>query len=307
MQTDTDIYFQERPIMIKEKAHAKINLSLDVTGRRDNGYHEVRMIMQTLDLCDELTFSRIEKGSGIILKTNSDVLNSEQDAGQDNLIVKAVNRISQYTGTAIDVEITLDKNIPIAAGMAGGSADAAATLRGINRLFELGLSDDTLCEIAVKIGADVPFCVREGIYLSEGIGEVLTKLPKLSKTPVVICKPDIFVSTKDVYGAFDSMPCSAHPDVDAMLEAVNNDDIMTITGLMGNVLEPVTVSMHPVISKIEEEMENAGAIKAIMSGSGPTVFGIFDSLEKAKAAADKLHEIYPDYSVCSTGFFNPGF
>lgn len=291
--------------MIIEKAHAKINLSLDITGRRENGYHEVRMIMQTLELCDELSFSRLPEGSGIILKTNSEVLNGEQDSGQDNLIVKAIKKLSEYTGRELDVEAVLDKHIPIAAGMAGGSADAAAALRGVNALYELGLSTETLCEIAVKIGADVPFCVREGIYLSEGIGEVLTVLPALDKVNVTICKPDIFVSTKDVYTAFDGIECTDHPDVDKMIEAVKENNIGTIVSLMKNVLEPVTVSMHPVINEIESRMEEAGAVKAVMSGSGPTVFGIFEDFERAKKAEADLKKIYPEYSVMATQFYNP--
>lgn len=291
--------------MIKEKAHAKINLSLDVTGRRENGYHEVRMIMQTLELHDELSFEKLAEGSGIKLVTNSEVLSTEQDAGQDNLIVKAIKKLADYTGKSFDVKVVLDKHIPIAAGMAGGSADAAATLRGVNSLFDLGLTIDELCDIAVKIGADVPFCVREGLYLSEGIGEILTELPALDKVNVTICKPDIFVSTKDVYTAFDSVECTEHPDVDGMLDAVKENDIETIVSLMKNVLEPVTVSMHAVIKDIEANMEKAGAVNAIMSGSGPTVFGIFRDFGSAETAEKILKEIYPDYSVMATQFYNP--
>lgn len=294
--------------MVQERAHAKINLALDITGRRANGYHEVRMIMQTLKLSDELSFvKRIPgDGKGVILRTDSEMLNGEQQEGQDNLITKAARKLSEYTGRDFDVNITLNKKIPIAAGMAGGSADAAATLRGLNRLYELNLSMDELCEIGVKIGADVPFCVREGLYLAEGIGEVLTKLPALSETPVTICKPCFNVSTKDVYTAFDSKVCESHPDVDGMLSAISEGDINKVTAFLGNVLEPVTVSMHSEIKTIKEDMIiKGGAVRAMMSGSGPTVFGIFESDDKAGFAQNCLSNIYPDYEVVATGFYNP--
>lgn len=294
--------------MITEKAHAKINLALDITGRRENGYHEVRMIMQTLDLFDELSFvSRNQgDGKGVLLSTDSETLNVEQQGGQDNLIMKAARKLSEYTGREFDVNITLNKKIPIAAGMAGGSADAAATLRGLNRLYELNLSMDELCEIGVKIGADVPFCVREGLYLAEGIGEVLTKLPALPRTPVTICKPNFAVSTKDVYTAFDKKTCESHPDVDGMLNAIGEGNLNKVTALLGNVLEPVTVSMHSEINTIKEDMvKKGGAVKAMMSGSGPTVFGIFGSDNEAKSAEECLRKIYTDYEVVATSFYNP--
>lgn len=290
--------------MIFEQAHAKINLSLDVTGKREDGYHLVRMIMQTLELCDDLSFAKGELGSGIRLVTNNDELNAEQSGGKDNLIVKAVKRLEEYTGRKLDVEIKLDKYIPLAAGMAGGSADAAATLRGVNRLYELNLTDDELCEIGVKIGADVPFCVRGGLMLCEGIGEMLTKLQPLQKLPVVICKPNVSVSTPMVYKMYDEMNNIPHPDVDRMLAGIENYDYKTVVDLMKNSLEPVTVSIHPVINEIEKNIENLGALKAMMSGSGPTVFGIFESQSDAVEATKKLKEIYPEYFVCVTTFHN---
>lgn len=289
---------------VYEQAHAKINLSLDVLGRRENGYHEVKMIMQTLNLCDDLTFEKLSAGEGVRLYTNSDMLNAEQASGTDNLIIKAAKKLSEYTNQSFDVKITLNKYIPIAAGMAGGSADAAATLRGLNKLFELGLSVDALKEIAVKIGADVPFCVTGGLALSEGIGEILTQLSPLPSLPVVICKPNVFVSTKDVYQAFDSEDKVNHPDVDRMVDAIKKYDYKTVVSLMGNVLEPVTVSTHPVISEIEKAIEDNGALRAMMSGSGPTVFGLFESVSKAQEAALKLKAIYPEFDVEATAFHN---
>lgn len=290
--------------MIYEQAHAKINLSLDVTGKREDGYHLVRMIMQTLELCDDLSFEKGESGTGIVLTTNNDILNEEQDNGKDNLIVKAVKKLEEYTGRKLDVRIKLSKYIPLAAGMAGGSADAAATLRGVNRLYELGLTTEELCKIAVKIGADVPFCVEGGLMLCEGIGELLTRLEPLQKLPVVICKPNVFVSTPMVYKMYDGMSDICHPDVDRMLGAIERYEYKTVVESMKNALEPVTVSIHPIISEIEESLEKTGALKAMMSGSGPTVFGIFESMNDAKASAEKLRTIYPDYFVCVTTFHN---
>lgn len=291
-------------MILYEKARAKVNLSLDITGRRENGYHDVRMIMQTLELCDDLSFEKGEEGTGITLVMDSEVLNDEQAQGGTNLIVKAIRLLSEKTGRSFDVKVNLSKNIPIAAGLAGGSADAAAALRGINRLFELGLSTDELKEIGVKIGADVPFCVDGGLCLSEGIGEILTKLTPLPSHPTVICKPNVFVSTKDVYQAFDKTDEHEHPDVDGMLKAIEMYDAEAVAGLLKNILEPVTVKMHPVITDIEQHMKEFDAVNAIMSGSGPTVFGLYNSVKEADEAALKLKKIYPDFEIYSTRFDN---
>lgn len=284
--------------MIKETAYAKVNLSLDVTGLRPNGYHEVKMVMQTLGIYDLLSFDKIDKG--VELTTDSELLNNESSQGQDNIIIKAYNAITKYTNKDLGVKITLEKHIPIAAGMAGGSTDAAATLRGINKLYDLGLSMDQLREIAVTIGADVPFCVEGGSMLSEGIGEVLTPLTPAKDLNLLICKPDLFVSTKEVYGRFDALSDVAHPDVDGMVEALNTKAYEKIPALLGNVLELVTGSLYPIIGDIEKAMINAGAINSIMSGSGPTVFGIFDDTDSCKCAEAKLKELYPDYFVQAT-------
>lgn len=284
--------------MIFEKAHAKINLSLDITGKRENGYHDVRMIMQTLELCDVLSFEKGE--SGVRLTTDDEMLNKEQAEGSDNLIIKAANKLSEAVGRTFDVNISLKKNIPIAAGMAGGSADAAAALRGLNRLFDLGLSNDELREIAVKIGADVPFCVEGGLSLCEGIGEQLTPLTGPKNLKVLICKPNIFVSTKDVYIAYDKETNPYHPDVDEMAEALKKEDILKTAKLLGNTLESVTKKAHPVIGKIEKSMLDAGALNSIMTGSGPTVFGIFNDEDLLLKGERKLKESYPDFFVGRT-------
>ena len=284
--------------MIFEKAHAKINLSLDITGKRENGYHDVRMIMQTLDLCDELSFEKGE--SGVRLTTDDEMLNKEQSEGSDNLVIKAANKLSEAVGRTFNVNISLKKSIPIAAGMAGGSADAAAALRGLNRLFDLKLSNDELREIAVKIGADVPFCVEGGLVLCEGIGEKLTPLKGPKNLKVLICKPDIFVSTKDVYIAYDKESRPYHPDVDEMAVALKKEDILKTAKLLGNTLESVTRKAHPVIGEIEKSMLDAGALNSIMTGSGPTVFGIFNDEDLLLKGERKLKESYPDFFVGRT-------
>ena len=284
--------------MIFEKAHAKINLSLDITGKRANGYHDVRMIMQTLELCDELSFEKGE--SGVRLTTDDEMLNQEQAEGSDNLVIKAANKLSEAVGRTFDVNISLKKNIPIAAGMAGGSADAAAALRGLNRLFDLGLSNDELREIAVKIGADVPFCVEGGLALCEGIGEKLTPLKGPKRLKVLICKPNIFVSTKDVYVAYDKETHPYHPDVDEMAEALEDEDILKTAKLLGNTLESVTKSAHPVIGEIEKSMLDTGALNSIMTGSGPTVFGIFNDEALLLKGEQRLKESYPGFFVGRT-------
>lgn len=290
--------------MTTEQACAKINLALDVTGKRENGYHEVKMIMQSIDLCDDLVFEKLPDGSGIILETDSGMLNEEQASGTDNLIVKAARLLSEHTKRNFDVRIILSKRIPIAAGLAGGSADAAATLRGLNRIFELNLSNDTLRKLAVKLGADVPFCVEGGLCLCEGIGEVLTPLTPLPSCPTVICKPPVFVSTKEVYSEYDALADATHPDIDAMLEAISGYDAAGVSNLLSNTLECVTKKLYPVIGDIEEKLLELGAVNAVMSGSGPTVFGIFFSEKEAAKAAEKLKEIYPDFDICPTKFKN---
>ena len=291
-------------MIIYEEAHAKINLSLDITGVRPNGYHEVRMIMQTLKLCDDLSFEELAEGSGVVLITDNEMLNAEQSQGSDNLIVKAVKKLSEKMGRSFDVKVTLTKRIPIAAGLAGGSADAAATLRGLNRLFKLNLSADDLREIAVKIGADVPFCVEGGLCLSEGIGEVLTDLTPLPSYPTVLCKPNINVSTKEVYEAFDKLSEVKHPAVDDMLEAISRYDGTGMCGLLGNVLELVTGNMHPVIGDIEKSFLETEAVNTVMSGSGPTVFALYNSPLEAHRAAEKMKAVYPEFTVCETSFYN---
>ena len=265
------------------KALAKINLGLDVLGRRENGYHDVRMVMQTIYLYDNITIQRTET-PGITLESNLYFLPNDEG----NIAYKAAKMLMDEFEIRDGVHITLDKHIPVAAGLAGGSSNAAAVLVGMNRMFSLGLSEMDLMERGVKLGADVPYCVMRGTALAEGIGEKLTSLPGVPMCYVLIGKPGINVSTKFVYGNLHLDEVTEHPDIDGMVEAIRNHDLYGITDRMGNVLESVTCPAYPVIDEIKAQMMKNGAVNAMMSGSGPTVFGIFDDPDKAEFARDQL-------------------
>lgn len=267
---------------LEKKAYAKINLGLDVTGRLPNGYHEVRMIMQTVGIYDVLRFEK--KDSGIEISTDS----GELPINEDNLIYKAAKLMMDRFNVAEGVKIHLTKNIPIAAGMAGGSTDAAATLKGLNELFDLGADEETLREIGVKIGADVPYCVMGGTALAEGIGEKLTTLKKAPNCFLLVEKPDINVSTKYVYEHLDAMEALDHPDIDGMINAIEEENLDGVVSRLKNVLESVTVQQYPIISEIKEDMYELGAKGCLMSGSGPTVFGIYTDEQMAKDAFAEL-------------------
>lgn len=294
-QTRWDWEKEYRLGMIKEKAYAKINLGLDVLRRREDGYHEVKMIMQTVGICDDLTFEK-SAGPGVQLEIEG----ADLPTGQDNLVCRAAALIMEMGETAQGVRITLQKRIPIAAGMAGGSADAAAALRGINRLFELGYSPQELRELGVKLGADIPYCIGGGTMLSEGIGEILTPLPAPPLCHLVVAKPDIDVSTAFVYGNLKADSLSFHPDIDGMAEALARGDLKGITDRMGNVLETVTENAYPVIAKWKRKMRELGAENALMSGSGPTVFGVCTARETAEKIAAALRKEAPQCAVFVT-------
>lgn len=266
----------------KTKAYAKINLGLDVLGRLENGYHEVKMVMQTVGIYDELSFEKTE--SGIVVTTDS----GELPTDENNLIYKAAKLMIDTYGIAEGVRIHLKKNIPIAAGMAGGSTDAAATMKGINRLFDLGVGLKELMELGVRIGADVPYCIMGGTALAEGIGEKLTALPPAPECILLIAKPDINVSTEYVYEHLDAEGVDEHPDIDGMVAAIEAESLQGILDRMGNVLETVTVKAHPIIDTIKNRMKELGAAEAMMSGSGPTVFGIFTDETKAREAYEQI-------------------
>ncbi len=255
---------------IRLKARAKINLGLDVLRKREDGYHDVRMVMQTIGIYDRIIINKIPEDE-IRIKSNLYFL----PVNENNLMYKAAKLLKDKCGYSGGVEIDLNKFIPVSAGLAGGSTDAASTLFGINKLFDLSLSMQELMDIGVEIGADVPYCVMRGTALAEGIGEKLTPLDPLPRTWILIAKPPINVSTKLVYESLDMNGVDEHPDIDGLIDAIRRKDINGVCGCMGNVLENVTVPLYPVIESIKKDMLEHGAINAMMSGSGPTVFGIF--------------------------------
>lgn len=270
---------------IELKALAKINLGLDVLGRRENGYHDVRMIMQSIYLYDTVKIIK-QSEPGIRLETNLGFL----PTGEGNIAYKAAQLLMEEFEIREGVRIRLDKHIPVAAGLAGGSSNAAAVLFGMNRLFGLHLSTQELMDRGVKLGADVPYCIMRGTVLAEGIGEELSVLPPMPKCTVLIAKPPISVSTKTVYEALDSKEIAEHPDIDGIIDGLKDGNLRKIASSMGNVLEDVTIPMHPVIDDIKKEMYDAGALGAMMSGSGPTVFGLFESRAAAKKAQKNIRD-----------------
>ena len=304
---------------ISKKAYAKVNLSLDIVGRREDGYHLVRMVMQSLDIADDLVFERLDTPKIEVLlngnvgdgsEMNSEATSGDKNLGrvpldEDNLIYKVARlMLEQHVWKRqpdAGVRITLTKNIPIAAGMAGGSSDAAATFRGINELFEVGLLDKDLMDMGVTLGADIPYCIMGGTALSEGIGEELTRLPDLPDCYFLVAKPPISVSTGEAYGGYDRLireleeteEGSARrrvksPDVDGQVDAIYSGNLQGVVDRFLNVLESVTAENHPEIKELERIMLEGGAINSMMSGSGPTVFGMYDSLEAAEASYRKI-------------------
>ena len=286
------------------KAYGKINLGLDVLRRREDGYHDVRMIMQTVGIFDRVDLIWKEE-PGIQVETNLYYL----PTNENNLVYKAAKLLMDEFQVQDGLLIRLRKFIPVAAGMAGGSSDAAAVLFGVNKMFRLGLTTEELMQRGVKIGADVPYCILRGTALSEGIGEKLTRLPKVPKCYVLIGKPGINVSTKFVYEnlhANDLRP-EQHPDIDGMIRAIKAQDLQGIADKLGNVLETVTGKEYPVIQEIKDKMLEFGAIGSLMSGSGPTVFGLFTNPKAAQQAYEELR--YGESSglakqVYLTNFYN---
>ena len=262
---------------LKLKAKAKINLGLDVVRKREDGYHEVRMIMQMINLYDKITLRKKTEPS-ITVTANLSYL----PVNEDNLVYRAAKLLMDEFQVDGGLEIELQKYIPVAAGMAGGSTDAAAVMVGVNRIFQLGLNKKQLMERGVKIGADVPFCIMRGTALAEGIGEELTPLPAMPHCSLVIAKPKLHVSTKFVYGNLKVGELTEHPDIDGQVQALRENNLEQLVTRMGNVLETVTIPAYPVIDEIKHTMMKYGAMGAMMSGSGPTVFGIFEKEDKAQ-------------------------
>lgn len=270
---------------LKLKAYGKINLGLDVVRRREDGYHEVRMVMQTVGIYDTIDLVRIPQKT-IKVETNLYYLPNDSN----NLVYKAAKLLMDEFGIQEGVSIKLQKFIPVAAGMAGGSSDAAAVLFGVNKMFRLGLTMSQLMERGVKIGADVPYCLMRGTALAEGIGEKLTRLPSVPQCQVLIAKPPVNVSTKYVYENLhaNDLRAEEHPDIDGMVEAIRSSDLHGIVKRFGNVLERVTLKEYPVIGEIKDKMKKLGAVGTLMSGSGPTVFGLFENPQLAANAYEEL-------------------
>ena len=283
---------------VVRSAFAKVNLGLDVIKRRPDGYHEVSMIMQSIGLCDKVTISK-NGGKSINFGTDSCVLNSE--SSDTNLCVKAAKLMQDTFGTD-GVDIYLEKHIPIAAGLAGGSTDAAAVMHGMNELFGIGASEEKLRELGVTLGADIPYCIMGGTALSEGIGEKLMQIPSKVDFDMVLVKPNFPVPTGAVYKGLVLDENTKHPNISWLLASLVCGDTDNALGAMSNLLETVTSALHPEITQIEKSLEANGAVKAIMSGSGPTVFGLFDGEEKALIACQELKKMYPEYEIFCTKF-----
>ena len=262
------------------KSYAKVNLTLDVLGRLENGYHEVRMVMQPLNLFDLILVKKAS--AGIIIKTNNPVLPCDNK----NIAYKAAELFFEETEIRGGVSINIKKNIPIAAGLAGGSGNAAAVLCSLNLLYNAELTDEKLLEMGLKLGADVPYCIKNVTSLAEGIGEKLTTLSQIPGVPVVLVTPPVSISTAEIYKRIDSAENPASIDTDGMISAIKDSDIKKIGDKLLNVMEIVTIKDCPEIADIKEKMLKFGALGSVMSGSGPSVFGIFPDNKSAKQAAD---------------------
>ena len=285
---------------IRINAPAKINLGLDVLGRRDDGYHELRMVMATVRVFDRITLT-VTAAPGIRIQTNRGFLPTDSH----NLAWRAAAMLMEEAGVEEGLFIDLEKKIPVAAGLAGGSSDAAAVLEGVNRLFDLGLDREALSARGARIGADVPYCLMKGTALAEGFGEILTPLPALPPCFIVLAKPRAHISTAQVFGSLDRMTGWEHPDIDGQMAALAEGDLEGVARHMGNVLELVTAPICPAVGEFREIMLGRGALGAMMSGSGPTVFGIFADEESARAACTALREHSQAAEVFLTAPYEP--
>lgn len=284
---------------IRLKALAKVNLGLDVTGCREDGYHLVRMIMQTIHLFDSVQMEKIPEPE-IQLTTNIKFLPTDEH----NIAYKAAKLLMDEFKPVQGIHIDIKKCIPVSAGMAGGSTDAAAVLYGMNQMYDFRLSQKQLAKRALTLGADVPYCLMRGTALAEGIGEKLTRLPAVPRCPVVIAKPGVSVSTKWVYERLTLDENTKHPDIDQLVTDIRQQDLKAMAAHMGNILEEVTIKEYPVIAQIKENLLEHGAVNAMMSGSGPTVFALFEERSKARDAADALRESGLARQIYVTTIFN---
>lgn len=276
------------------KSYAKINLTLDVLGKLENGYHEIESIMQTINLFDLIIVDKTAKG--IAIHTNLKFL----PENEKNIAYKAADLFFKHTGILGGAKILIHKNIPVAAGLAGGSGNAAAVLAALNVLYDVYMSDEELCALAGKLGADVPYCLMGGTMLAKGIGEKLTPLPGLGKYIVLLAKPPINVSTQSIYEYIDNVKIERHPDLEMMIEGIKSGELPRVAQGLCNVMEKATIHLHPVIRGIKEKMMLNGAVGALMSGSGPTVFGFFDDYKTAKLSHDSFSKMYKDVYLTYT-------
>lgn len=279
---------------MKIRAYAKVNISLDVVGKREDGYHLLRMIMQNIDLYDEII---VEKQSrDIIIECNKNYVPTDLR----NLAYKAAMAFKERYNISEGVKIKIFKNIPVSAGLAGGSTDAAAVLKLMNKLFEVNASKEELMELGLKLGADIPYCIQGGTALCEGVGEVITPLKPFRDKIIVLVKPSFGVSTKEVYKNFDMEKVKKHPETEALIKAMAEDDLRYVAYNMRNLLENVTLKKHKVLINLKEEMNKYGAINSMMSGSGPTVFAFFDDMLKAQRCFEKMKEKYNEVFLTRT-------
>ena len=269
------------------KANAKINLSLDVIGKRPDGYHELEMVMCEIPLFDVV---KVKKSDRIDIKCNLSYIPTDER----NIAFKVTKAFFKYTGINGGAQIEIKKNIPVSAGLAGGSTDGAAVLKALNSLYEVSLTQEELEKIGDSVGKDIPFCIRGGVCLAKGTGDKLTSLPQFSDCSVVLVKPEkINVSTKDIFTRYDSEKSELHPYTKGIVDAILKNDIKNMSRMMYNVLENVTAGMYPVIEDIKNKFISDGAEGAVMSGSGPSVFAVFSDKGKAKKSYQDFIKIYP--------------
>jgi len=276
------------------KAYGKINISLDVVGKREDGYHLLKMIMQNVDLYDSLSFQKCNKG--INISCNKPYIPTDEK----NLVYKATQLFMDTYDIHEGINIYLKKNIPVAAGMAGGSADAAAVFKALTKIFNIDVDDDELMKLGVRIGADVPYCIIGGTALCEGIGEIITPLTPFKNQILVLVKPNFGVSTKEVFKNLDVSKIFKHPDTGAIIKAMEEDKLEDVCNGMRNLLENVTLRKYPVLKRIKEDMIKMGAMGAMMSGSGPTIFAFFDDMLKAQRCYDKFKIQYKEVYLTRT-------
>lgn len=272
------------------KAYAKINISLDVVGKREDGYHLLKMIMQTIDLYDLLEIS--EADTGISISCNKTYVPTDER----NIVYKAAKLFMDTYNIKDGISIDIKKNIPVAAGLAGGSTDGAAVLKAMRKFYNINISDKELMKLGVKIGADVPYCIVGGTALCEGIGERITQLKLFNNKILVLVKPKFGVSTKEVYKSFDIQKIFKHPCTEDLIKSIQNDDLAFVSKNMKNLLENVTLRKHIILKNIKEDMIKYGALGAMMSGSGPSVFAFFDDMLTAQRCFEfmksKFEEVY---------------